>query len=583
MRKRKLSVAIVVLMIASVLLGCSSSAPGSQNSGQDDVTDAAPTAGKGDTTTNISSSADASQSIYAGRGMDATINPNVTAYVSDPPQGMTDTAAGDGKTLTIAQGGEPNILYPQNQNIMATAVICQQIYEPLFRYNCFTDEYESLFAESWEQVDSTCLRINLRKGVKCHAGYEMTANDVLWTLTQGYESPMSNWIFGFFSPELSKVIDDYTIEIRTEEPFGPWLTYLSNWSVGGIVNRQAYEEQTPDDYARNPTGGAGPWEFVEWIAGDRIILKRFEDYYGEKPYYENLIIRNIPDDVTRTLSLEAGEVDAIITVDTANAQAIIDSPAANLYSMPSWQLIYCGFNLVDSSKPWANQKVRDAMYYALDIDTMTPIAFDGWAIRADGYFPPSQKCYAPIKEEDKEKYAYNLEKAKQLMIEAGYPDGFSMRLYTCDTIAWMNLTEMVQNAWAAIGIDAAVSVYDQNAHWDLVYAGDFDAFIARHTSHGNDGNYMFNKLISWGTGSSNPGKYNSPEFDDLMTQAMQSINDDFRYECYHRVNDLIREEKPWINLANPSMTYGCRSTLQGVYPSAPGLMDARYLRPITVE
>ena len=251
-------------------------------------------------------------------------------------------------------------------------------------------------------------------------------------------------------------------------------------------------------------------------------------------------MRNIPDDTTRTLSLEAGEIDAIITCDTASVQALVDSDACNVYEMPSWQIIYCGFNLADETKPWADQKVRDAMYYALDIDTMAPLAFNGFASRADGYFPPSQASYSPPS--DPAAYAFDLEKAKTLMKEAGYENGFDMRLFTCDTLAWENLAEMVQNAWKEIGINAEVTVYDQNAHWDKVYAGDFDAFIARHTSHGNDGNYMFDKLISWGTGSANPGKWNSPEFDDLMTKAKQSIDEDYRLECYHKVNDLIREE-----------------------------------------
>ena len=167
-----------------------------------------------------------------------------------------------------------------------------------------------------------------------------------------------------FNPEKCKVIDKYTIDICTDEPFGPWFTYLSNWSVGGITNRQAYEEQTPEDYARNPTGGSGPYSFVEWIAGDRIVLKRFEDYWGDKPYYENLIIRNIPDDTTRTLSLEGGEVDCIITCDTGSIQNLKDSATCNVYEMPSWQVIYLGFNFADESVPWQDQRGRDAMYYA---------------------------------------------------------------------------------------------------------------------------------------------------------------------------------------------------------------------------
>lgn len=568
--KKKILAVVLVLAFLFSMVGCSTQETPAEPEGTTPAADA-PDATNPDVSIT-----------YAGAGMDATINENVTAFISTPPEGMTDTAAGDGKTLTIAQGGEPDYLFPAGHNSMTTAVICQQIYEPLFRYNCFTDEYEGLLAEDWEFIDDTCLRVYLRQGVLCHAGYEMTADDVLWSIEQGYNSSTSNWIWGFFNPEKCKVIDKYTIDICTDEPFGPWFTYLSNWSVGGITNRQAYEEQTPEDYARNPTGGSGPYSFVEWIAGDRIVLKRFEDYWGDKPYYENLIIRNIPDDTTRTLSLEGGEVDCIITCDTGSIQNLKDSATCNVYEMPSWQVIYLGFNFADESVPWQDQRVRDAMYYALDIDTMAPLAFDGYAIRADGYMPPSQPSYSPP--DNPEEYAYNLDKAKELMKEAGYENGFTMRLYTIDTPAsWARLAEMVQNAWESIGINVELTVYDSNAHWDLVYGGDFDAFIARHTSHGNDGNYMYQKLISWGTGSSNPGKWNSPEYDRLMDEALASNDEEYRLECYHQVNDLIREQKPWIELACPTMTYACRSTLHGVYPSAAGLLDARFLRPITVE
>lgn len=560
---KKLAFLLALMMLLGSFTACASSGtPGANES-------------EADGQTADTGAADVS---YAGTGLDSTDNPNVVAYVSDPPSGLSETSVPD--TLTAAMGGEPLVLYPQGQSHMPTLIADLPMYETLVVYNTFTGEYEGCLAESWEMMDDETIRIHLRKGVICHAGYEFTASDVLWTAKQGVASPKANYLWSAFDVDRFEIIDDYTIDMRTYGAFGPAIAYLADTSVAPMCDQQAYEEQTPEDYGRNPTGGTGPYKFVEWVAGDRIVYERFEDYWGEKPYYKNYVLRNIPDDVSRALSLEAGEVDMIYGVDPASCQTLIDAETVNLITCPSYQMIYACFNL--NVEPLNNKLIRKAMRYALDMDSMVDLAFSGRAIVADSFFLPSLSCYIPFGD-DEEDYTYDVEKAKQLMAEAGYPDGFEVELWTADTTAWMQLAEMMQNAWAEIGITVNVTVMDIGSLWAGIEAGEHEMYIARASCSGDEANWWRTWLYSGLTYYDNTSQYNNPRYDELMDAAKASVDTAFRQQCYAEVQSIVRDDLPWITCACPMMMYGIRSTLHGVAPHPYGSSDPRYIRPIGVE
>lgn len=505
---------------------------------------------------------------------DATDNPSVTVHASEPPSGFSETATPD--TLTVAQGGEPNTLYPLDGNQIPAIIAMRPMYETLLYYSPYTNAYEPRLAERWEQIDDETIRVYLRKGVYCHAGYEMTAEDVRWTVQMGQENPVSSFLWTVFDLDRFKIIDDYTIEMVTKGSYGPILYALSDPSVGYIVNKQAYEEQAPEDYARNPTGGTGPYKFVEWIAGDRIIYERYDNYWGDKPYYQNLVLRNIADDVTRALSLESGEVDLIYGVDAASYQTLIDSPTTNLVSLPSYQLIHFGMN--NTVEPFNNPLVRKAMRHALDLDNMVNLAFNGLAEVADGCWPNSLSNYSPASEELS--YEYNVEKARELLKEAGYENGFTFDLWCAETTAWVQMAEMIQNALGEIGITAKVQVMDQNMLIAQRETGEYQAYIARFSGTSDDTDEWYFRLYPGLGYGENVVQYENERVGELLDAARYSVDQEFRNECYAEVLTLWRQDLPWISLACPQMIYGIRSTLTGIEPHPYGVGDLRYIRPV---
>lgn len=548
--RRTLAILLALTMLAALLAACSQQTNAGSNNSSD------------------------GQTVSVENFPDTSDNPDVTVYASEPPSGFSETAVPD--TLTVAQGGEPKTLYPLDGNQLPVGIAIRPLYETLINYNYFTMEYEGALAESWEMVDDMTIRIHLREGVTCHAGYEMTANDVLWTAQQGVENPVSAYLWSVFDVDNFEVVDTYTIDMRTYEPFGPLLAYLSDTSVAFIINQQAYEEQSPEDYARNPTGGSGPYKFVEWIAGDRIIYERNEDYWGDKPYFKNLVIRNISDDVTRALSLESGEVDMIYGDDSVSYQTLIDSPTANIVEGPSTQLIHLGLN--NAIAPFDDPQVRKAIRYALDLDSMVELAFSGQAEVADACWANGLPAYEEA--EGDEKYEYNPEKAKALLAEAGYADGFSFDLWVADTMAWMQMAEMIQNALGDIGLTVNVQTMDQNTLLAQRAEGTYQAYIARFSSSSYETDWWYTRLYSQLSYEQNCCQYNNPRVDELLTEARYSLDDEYRMECYKEILSLWRQDLPWISLACPNMIYGIRSTLTGIEPHPYGCGDLRYIRPI---
>jgi len=502
---------------------------------------------------------------------------DVTVYASEPPAGFSETATPD--TLTVAMGGEPNTLYPTDGNRLPTIIACRPIYETLINYNAFTGEYEPALAESWEMLDDTTIRLHLRQGVRCHAGYEITADDVLWCVEYGSTRPIAEFLWRVFDVSRCKAVDAYTVDLATYHPLGALLDHLSNPNVGYILSRQAYEEQGPEDYARNPTGGTGPYKLVEWVAGDHLSYVPNEDYWGEMPYYPNLLIRNISDDVTRALSLESGEVDVIFDVDTSSFQSLIDAPTSSLVAFPSFQLIHMSLN--NKVKPFDDPRVRKAMLYALDLESMVDLAFSGTALVADSCWPNSLSVYSAPQGD--EAYSYDVEKAKALLKEAGYEDGFTFELLCVDTAAWMQMAEMTANALAKVGITANVRVMDANSVYAKTDAGDYTAYVGRYSSSSGDAFWWHDRLDSSLNYYNNDCQYKNERVDELLALAATSTDQEQRSAYYAEIQSLWRQDVPWISFACPQMVYGIRSTLTGIEPHAYGIGDLRYIHPISAE
>lgn len=490
------------------------------------------------------------------------------------PEGVSVTAVED--TLTVAMVSEAAQLDPQGNAVtQPDAIINVQVYEGLVRMNNDTNEIEPWLAESWEQIDDSTLRVKLREGVLWQDGTELTTEDVLYTIQRGVQSVSKEYCWGAIDAENCEIIDKYTIDIRT---FGAYPALLSMMVDNGwlIVNKNYFESNDYDYVIRNPMG-TGPWTFSEWIAGDSISFVRNEDYWGEKPYFGNLVIRTIADDTTRSLALETGEVDYVIGIQNSQIEYLQNTDVCDVYLFPGMTLEYVVVN--GAHEELSDVRVRQALRYAIDLDNMVSLAYGATATPADGIVTSANQFYVECPEELQ--YTYDLEKAKELMAEAGYENGFSATIICKDSSDRVAMCEMLKNAWAELNVDLEVQVMDIATYYDKVQTGDTWFALGGFVCLANDGDMYHDYFYSTQDVSMNYGSYQNPLFDELADAGRYEMDEEARREIYAEMQNLLREELPWIPVAYVYETVGVRSTLTGVDLDKNGQPRFQFVRPVS--
>lgn len=497
-----------------------------------------------------------------------------TSGGSGLPSGFPVTAVPD--TLTAAMVSEAAQLDPQGDAVtQPDAIINVQVYEGLVRMNNETNEIEPWLAESWEQIDDTTLRVKLREGVLWHDGTELTTEDVLFTIQRGVESLSKEYCWGAIDAENCEIVDKYTIDIRT---FGPYPALLAMMVDNGwlIVNKNYFESHDYNYFIRHPMG-TGPWVFTEWVAGDSVSFVRNENYWGEKPYFSNLVIRTIADDTTRSMALETGEVDVVIGIQASQIEYLQNSDLCNVYLFPGMTLEYIVLNGT-TLEPLSDVRVRQALRYAIDLDNMVKLAYGATATPADGIVTSANQFYVPCP--DDLKYTYDLEKAKALMAEAGYADGFNATIITKDSSDRVAMCEMLKNAWAALNVNVEIQVMDIATYYDKVQRGDTNFAIGGFVCLANDADMYHDLFYSTAGFSTNYGGYKNPEFDKLADAGRYETDQEKRREIYAEMQDILRAELPWIPVGYVYETIGARATLTGLDLDKNGQPRFQFVRPI---
>lgn len=478
-------------------------------------------------------------------------------------------------TLTVGGTGEPTVLDPQNQNDSPSGFHCMQIYETLIFRDNETMEYYPGLATEWEYLNDTTIRFKLRDDVYFHDGSHFTAEDVKYTFDRGKVCTKKAYSFEPFDCDATAVVDEYTIDVVTKQPFPAAFDYL----VGNamlIVSKNAIENAANiDEYGRNPIG-TGPWVFKEWIAGDRIVYERNENYWGDKTAFGKMVIRNISDDTTRTMSFEAGEIDVSIKVAESQIENLETNPDVELVRFPSFVNNYIGINV--TKEPLNDVRVRKALRYAFDLEAATDVAYNGTGTPSDSCFPKVLSCYTPPSPETT--YTYDVEKAKALLAEAGYPDGFEISLWVNENQTRIDMAEILQNAWGKIGIKTNVEVMEFGAYLDKIHAGEHDMFILGFTSGGNDGAFARSGFYTEKDGfNSNTSGYSNPRYDELADLAYVEIDPVKRQTYYDEIQEILREDLPWIPLRCGETIYGIRSTLTGMDKDAQSKPMLKFIQP----
>ena len=495
--------------------------------------------------------------------------------VEEGVSGISDEA------ITVSYNSEPPGLDAQNCSATgAMTFFAQYMIEGLVKWNSFTHEAEPNIAESWERLDEKTYQFNLRNDVFSHDGYNITSEDVIYMLENLCACSALGAYNGSIDLENCVAVDDYTVKIATKAP-DPNLLKNMTMPCYGIYSKQGVEAAGGREaIARVETSATGPYKFISWTEGDNIKVERFEEYWGEKPYYKDVTLKSIPDDSARLLALQSGDIAAMSKVLPSQVATVEgDSNVEVLEFANELQMYVLIFNCRDEG-PLSDSRVRQALSLAYNREAAVQVVLNGAGVPATGYFPEGILEYvAPEGEGDT--YTYNLEKAQQLMKDAGYENGFEIRLICMENQAYKDNAEFAQACWQQLGVTVNLEVSDSPTFWSKLNSGDYDCYSIMNSGVKFNNFKTYNKTLDYAGGANAAFYESSDEFVEWLKKLDTLFPDDAEYMEYQtKVQQYIYERTPGIMCMNGKVLCGVRSGLTGYQLAMMGDPNYVYLCPV---
>lgn len=460
-----------------------------------------------------------------------------------------EEAATDGSRIVIGLDSEPNTFDPHQTIGRFSESFMSNVFDGLTLH----DQDGALIpglATSWEALDDNTWEFKLREGVTFHNGNPFNAESVKFTLDRVLDeernAPIRPLLENITSVE---IVDDFTVHISIASP--DLLLPARLAELYGSILDPAYVQENGDDFiALNPVG-TGPFKFVEWVKDERIVLEVNEDYWGEVPQVQEIIFRPIKDNGARVAALLAGEVDIVNGIPIAQEPVVANYPGVRSVPVPVPRIYYVSMDV--RTPPFDNILVRQAVNYAIDREGIVENLFAGFGVPAAVAHPRASWGFNP----DLEPYPYNPDRARELLADAGYPDGFDTefdtfvgRLPAHDTIAQAVVAQL-----AEVGINAEVNalefgvfserrVGDQHAPLFIYSIGDWalePVWMYDWLTQGQAGHY-----------------WSPPEWEALLTELSATYEPEPRIPLYQEVQEMMFEEAPLAAVAELETIWGIR-------------------------
>lgn len=459
--------------------------------------------------------------------------------------GSSDGAAGgkEGGELVIAVLSDATQLDPHKGTDIPSANVYGKIFDNLVIQDENMDIQPGLATE-WKQLDELTWEFKLREGVKFHDGEPFNAEAVKKTIERILDPEVASPRAKLFEMiKEIKVVDDFTIQFKTEYPFAPLLANFAHYS-GGIISPKAIAENG-DDLNQNPAG-TGPFKFDSWTPGAEIRLVKNDDYWGEKAKVDSVVFKVVPEDATRIAMVETGEAHIAEPVPVTEVERIESSSSMKLNRSPGLGIDYIGFNM--KKKPFDDVRVRQAINLAIDTDLILEGVYNNVGTKATAPMGPGVWGHNP----DLEGWGYDVEKAKKLLKEAGFENGFKTTIWTNDNKARMDVAEVVQSQLKGIGIEAEIKVVEWGAYLEATAKGEHDMFVLGWSNMTGDADY--NQYFLFHTDAhgevGNRSFYSNPRVDELIDLGRQESDPEKRHEYYNEAQKIEMEEAPMVFLRN---------------------------------
>ncbi len=492
-----------------------------------------------------------------------------------------DLSATSGNDIFVfARGGDAVSLDPSVVTDSESENVSQSILETLVTFEEGKTTVAPLLATEWqESEDGLTYTFNLREGVKFQDGTDFNAEAVVYNFERWMNSGDDKFavyssVFGGFKGdethtlESIKAIDEYTVEFKLKSVLPTFLKSLALTPFS--ISSPAAIEKFGEEYGSNPVG-TGPFVFQEWKRNERVVLNKNEDYWLEGyPKLNQVIFRTIPDNSARLNALLSGEVDMIDGVDPGNIAQVEGDENLQLITRPSLNIGYLGLTV--TREPLNNKLVRQALNYAVDKEGMVEAFFGGQASAAKNPIPPAVEGY----NDEIEAYPYDPEKAKALLAEAGYSDGFEMELWAMPVARpympdGKKVAELLQANFADIGVTAKIVTYEWATYLEKTKAGEADAFLLGWTgANGDADDFIYSLWHKDNIGGMNSTQYSNEELNKVLTEARSITDQDKRNELYMKAQEIMHEDPPIIPLIHTTPVLAARANISGFDPHPTG-------------
>lgn len=491
--------------------------------------------------------------------------------------GTADTGAAPapqrGGTLTLVVSSDPTSLDPQRTP--SVGIMHSVMYDTLVTVDRRTGEFIPALAESWEVArDGLTITFKLKRNVKFHDGTPFNAGAVKATfdrlLSRDLNSPGASWVGPLSRTE---VVDDYTVRLVFSRPYAPIfsslrIAFLSILSPAAI-------QRLGGDYGANPVG-SGPFKFKQWIPNDRIVYERNPDYawgaahYRNRgaPYFDQLIIRIIPDESARVVAFERGDIDIMAGAPPRDARRMMREGKFPFIQIPTTTGTYLGLNMKKMTDP----RVRRAIGHAINTDEIARIGYEGLAVPMLSPIAPTIWGYW----DGVRQYAldFNPDKARALLREAGYTPGaggammkdgkpLEFTVWTYALLTNVRLAIVVQSQLRNVGVKMNIEQLEVATLLAQTPRGEHDAILISYGWPDADILYFF--FHSSRLPTTNRVHYSNPQVDKLLEDGQSTVDPAKRLEVYKQLQRILLQDVPWVPLASPLSLNFHQTSIQDIY------------------
>jgi peptide/nickel transport system substrate-binding protein len=473
-------------------------------------------------------------------------------------------SAQSGKVIRFGVNRAAENLDPVTQDANPDIWAFTQIYQQLVRVNVKGDGFEPDLAEKWTtSADGRTWTFFMRKNAKFSNGDPVKASDAVWSLKRARDTK-GPWKWALEAVEDIAAKDDYTVVISLKEPWAPFLADISLFS-NSIMPEKVFKGAKDEDISNKPVG-SGPFMLVDWKKGEELVMKANPHYYEKGlPKTGELRIRYIPDDNSRIIALQSGDVDGIDYPPFSRMEELRKDPKLEAQLNPSTQVSHLSLNIREA--PLSNVKFRQALAFATDRAAIVKAVCFGHCTPATTFLPIT----TPFFNKGSKGYAYDLNKAKQLLKESGVATPVTLKLlYWAGHAVHQPTAVTLKEMWGKLGVNLELEPLDRATATQRFRAFQFQVHVTGWTNDIPDPSQLAAYELGFTESESYRSGYKSAEMDGLLAKGMREMNPDKRRQIYYEIQELALRDSPLIWLYYSPYTIAISKKMKGFVQLATG-------------